>query len=153
MSRELRNNYADAVLTHFVGHQLWKDNATILAVLTCDGGGYGSAQDGYKDFVFRERNEELRQEVLSTMVEIVPRMDVFEGPQRLVASAEQRLLVSPDGWLLLTGEWLDDEPVAANVKVLRVRREMFFSPRNGANEKQDLRRLDWVTWSPPLDQR
>lgn len=82
------------------------------------------------------------------MIGIVQEMNVFGGPQRTVGTEDTHLLATPDGWFLLTGEWLDDDPrVTARVKVLRLDYEMFFSPTKGPTAEQDMGRLDWVTWS------
>ena len=49
-------------------------------------------------------------------------------------------------------EWLsDDKRIADAHKILRIDWEMYLGPSAGSTEKQDLKRLTWVTFSLALD--
>jgi hypothetical protein len=142
MAVQQRRNYANAVRTHFQGHELWKSNEIIKENLKSFGGG--------KDFIFRNESSEIRKEVLSTLIAINRDMNVLCEPQTLLATEDTCILASPDGWLKLSGNWITDNRATDDVKVLRVEYKMSFEPRSGPTDKQNLKRLSWVTWSPPL---
>lgn len=145
MAVQQRRNYANAVRTHFQGHELWKSNEVIKENWKCFGGG-----KKHKDFIFRNESSEIRKEVLSTLIAINRDMNVLCEPQTLLTTEDTCLLASPDGWLKLNAKWIIDNRVTEDVKVLRVEYEMSFEPRSGPTDKQNLKRLYWVTWSPPL---
>ncbi len=81
-------------------------------------------------------------------------MDVFGGPQVLNIADQSALLATPEGWLELKARWLSDDPQVtgldgdpAAVRVLRIECDLCFRPRYEPSDKQDKKRLTWVSWS------
>lgn len=155
---ESRWNYFDAVRAHFIGHELWRGNRTIVGPKISDTAGSwsrsGAKGQGKKEFIFRSQSPQLQEAVLSALVQIYHDMDVFAAPCASVISEQEGLLASPEGWVKFRSRWLadtDDNRVADTVRVLLVEEEVFFKPQSPPTEKQDLHRLTWVTWSPRLD--
>ena len=153
---ESRWNYFNAVRSHFIGHQLWRGNSTISGPKISDTSGSwsrsGAKGQGKKEFLFRSQSPQIQEAVLSALVQIYHDMDVFTAPCTSVISRHDGLLASPEGWVKVRSRWLtDDNRVTDRVRVLLVEEEVFFKPQSPPTEKQDLHRLTWVTWSPPLN--
>ena len=152
---EARWNYLNAVRVHFAGHELWRENATLLADLKTFGSGSshgsGKTATGTMEFIFKSESAELQKEVVHTLIGIYDAMDVFAPPSTSVVSEGEGLLASPEGWLKLRSRWSTDNRVTSTVRVLVIDYEIEFRPQSAPTEKQDLRRLSWVRWSPPLD--
>jgi hypothetical protein len=160
-----RGTYAYHLCSHFVGHELWKSNTTIQRHLEGKFGGshHGTGttnhdirQTGTMDLVFQIESQELRHEVLATLIKIFHEMDVFSGEQTLIVADEKAVLASSEGWLEVRAKWRPVEPRPDEQSVnppfkrshfLQVDYDLCLHPRSAPSERQNYReRLYWVRW-------
>jgi hypothetical protein len=151
-----RWNYLNAVRSHYAGHELWGRNAAIQSEQSMGGNNSwhrsGSASTGMMELAFKSETPEIQDAVVGALIEIYSAMDVFSAPTTSIVADGEGLLASSEGYWRIHTHWVTDSGrVNDKHRILVIEHEIQFNPLSGPTEKQDLHRLSWVTWSPPLD--